>query len=232
METNYKERPILFSGEMVRAILDGRKHMTRRVIKPQFSKTWGQGVRNQDPDYFSVHVDIREPNGEWRWLRCPYGKKGDRLWVKETWAAIWPDLDPVPLRECNIEYRADSNAPYPGEWPADEARANPDAPKWRPSIYMPRWASRLTLEVTGVKVERVQDISDEDAMAEGVYEWYKQMQLPHEGWSYWSPVHGSGAANKFRQLWDSINGSRPGCAWQDNPFVWCVSFRRVGEGDQ
>lgn len=212
MTTPPKERPILFSAAMVKAILDGRKTQTRRVIKPQFSKTWGQGVRNQDPDYFSVHVDIREPNSEWRWLRCPYGKPGDRLWVKETWGAIWPDLDPVPLRECKIEYRADSPyASYPGGWPADEARGNPDAPKWQSPLFMPRLASRITLEIVSIRAERLFDISEEDARAEGV-SIEATRTLTHRG--------------AFAITWDSINAKR-GYTWESNPWIWAISFKVV-----
>lgn len=212
------ERPILFSSEMVRAILDGRKCQTRRVIKPQFSKTWGYGVRNQDPEYFSAHVDIKEPNGEWRWLRCPYGKRGDTLWVRETWAIFassydfeygWEGVGLVdigipktkPESKCyNVVYAAD------GYW-AEEGE------RWRPSIHMPRWASRITLEITNIRVERLFDISQEDAQAEGV-SIEDTRTLTHVG--------------AFAITWDKINKKR-GYGWEGgtNPWVWAITFRRL-----
>lgn len=185
-------KPIIFSGEMVRAILDGHKTQTRRVIKPQFNQTWGAGVRNQDPDYFSVHVDIKEPDGEWRWLRCPYGKAGDILWVRETWAhvdgAIWYAADGIDIPRN-------------------------DGVKLRPSIHMPRWASRITLEITNVRVERLFDISQEDAKAEGV-SIEATRTLTHVG--------------AFAITWDAINKKR-GYGWEGgtNPWLWVVEFRRA-----
>jgi hypothetical protein len=146
----------------------------------------------------------------------PYGKPGDLLWVRETWGAVWPADEPVPLRQCEIEYRADlppGCTDRPGEWPADEGNG-PEVPKWRPSIHMPRWASRITLRITDIRVERLQDITENDAKAEGC-----------------DPVvHPDGAVDcgtrktTFAKLWNHING--PG-AWDENPWVWVISFERV-----
>jgi len=231
-----KERPILFSGDMVRAILEGRKTQTRRVIKPQ-------PIPCEDGSF-----DWRGDNYEILPRRlCPYGREGDRLWVRETWAAIWPDVYDVPLEKCNIEYRADINALYPGNWPADEARGNPEAPKWRPSIFMPRWASRITLDVTSITVERIQDISEEDASAEGCnLEWYRDEAGSGEIWPCplcqgWQVYPALGAnlgvtendcdecntsRKMFKHLWNSINDKR-GYSWDSNPWVWVVEFRIV-----
>lgn len=185
------ERPILFSGPMVRALLDGRKTQTRRVVK------WRGGL-------------------DMLGLPCPYGEPGDRLWVRETWAPR--DSEAFLRHEVEADklfYRAD-----------DERHLLTDG-RWRPSIHMPRWASRITLEVASVRVERVQDITDADALAEGVTNYGDDSQFP-PGFSMstraarkWRP------RREFRDLWDSINGKRPGCAWSDNPWVWAVTFKVI-----
>lgn len=197
----FKERPILFSGPMVKAILEGRKTQTRRVIKPQpqnrgvLNTVWGFGVRNSDPDNFSAH--IRKPDGEDVWVRCPYGRPGDRLWVRETWGRYYP-FEPVKLA-----YRAD----------------NPEEhPKWKPSIHMPRWASRITLEITNIKVQRVQDISHDDAVAEGFSYVEPCAEYPHG--KTWGRLG-------FSQTWDKINLER-GYGWEANPWVWVVEFKKIG----
>lgn len=174
------ERPILFSGPMVRAILDGRKTMTRRIFKRRTGITGPE----LDPTF-----------------RCPYGSPGDRLWVRETWA--------VP--ETVTFYRA-----------TDYGLLPPGA-KWSPSIHMPRRASRLTLEVTDVRIERLHDISEEDARAEGVesiaFDWRNYMperEAPEQ-------FH-KNARESFFSLWESINGT---ASLASNPWVWVVSFRRL-----
>jgi hypothetical protein len=184
-----REKPILFSGPMVKAILEGRKTQTRRVIKPQ-------------PDYFEVMGQpISWDKGA---LNPPYGKIGDRLWVRETFANL-PYLHPLPHHK--ISYRADGEIQMFG------------SEKWKPSIFMPRWASRITLEVTGVRVERLQDISEEDAIAEGAPvedfygEWLVPDPMPQKP-SQW-----------YRDLWDKINAKK--CPWSSNPWVWVISFKRL-----
>jgi hypothetical protein len=173
-----KERPILFSGPMVRAILDGRKTQTRRVVKLR-NDSCGDPIMPNDP---------RMP--------CPFGGPGDRLWVKETHG---PSAG-------GMVYRADGGT------------ACPDGGKWRPSIFMPRWASRITLEVTGVRVERLQDISQADAMAEGVTQGvYRGLTGSIVATCEDQVVEG------YRELWQSING--PG-SWDANPWVWVVEFKR------
>ena len=187
-----KERPILFSGPMVRAILEGRKTMTRRVVKPGEMLTPAQVER--------------EVNGGTGAIRCPYGKPGDRLWVRET----------IELRTI-----LGNNFPSP-VYVADGSHVVVDGGKKAsnhafirrrvtPSIHMPRWASRITLEVTGVRVERLQDISEADAKAEG-------SPLAACG----APQDGSHKAG-FADIWASIHGT----AWDANPFVWVIEFRRV-----
>lgn len=201
-----KERPILFSGEMVKAILDGKKTQTRRAIT--------QVRELQSPDFptKSDWVYRRKKDGIWEDVsnerliekHCPYGVPGDRLWVRERHAFIWPGMDEVPIEECDIEYYADDPRPYPGGWEPDEARGNPDAAKWRPSIHMPRWASRITLEITDVRVERIKEICARDVIAEGC----------------------SAFEHEFIPLWNKINEKR-GFGWDVNPWVWVVEFNVV-----
>lgn len=216
-----KEWPIIFTGESVRAILDGRKTQTRRLVR--------FAVAPNDP---SSHSPWRCWQGgmgaipagrhEYEWqdgddlMRCPYGYPGDRLWVRETWGAVSKTGDMEPIEECNIEYRADlpeGCTDYPGQWPIEHGRGNDEAPKWRSSIHMPRWASRITLEVTAVRVERLQDISRTDALAEGMPE-----GAPNDLWKG-HPV------SMFCLLWQQINGKR--APWASNPWVWVIEFRRV-----
>lgn len=196
-----KERPILFSGPMVRAILDGRKTQTRRIVKPQPTGcepyrcerycpaiVRPDGELDAGPEVFGCYSD----DGEWG-VRCPYGGPGDRLWVRERWAAVkgfdWYRPRDIP-RNATITYAGHG----------DTACAN-GIGKWRPSIHMPRWASRITLDVEAVRVERLQDITDEDAAAEGVE--YRTV---------------------FAELWESINGRG---SWDLNPWVWVVEFNRT-----
>ena len=181
------EHPILFSGPMVRAILDGRKTQTRRVIK------W---KCNRGPDGYDTVGEskiIRVPWTERTLAKilvpeCPYGVPGDRLWVRETWGK---DLYAHLSGHVPILYKVGPPS------------IDPDYPvKWNPSIHMPRWASRLTLEVVEVRAQRLQDITEQDAIAEGV-----------------------SCVAEFRELWDSINAKR--APWDSNPWVWAVTFRRV-----
>lgn len=213
--TAVMHRPILFSGAMVHAILEGRKTQTRRVI------AFRDGVA--DP----MHHHVWQSRSGWQDgdtpIHCPYGAKGHRLWVRETWAVrslpsgLW------------VEYKADGdNIPLPGPdehdirdegGKVDLARYATPADHWRPSIHMPRWASRIELEVTGVRVERVQDISEADAQREG-WDWSNV-----DPYQTYDPVQQSKAREWFQGLWDSINGER-GYGWDANPWVWVVEFRR------
>lgn len=180
-----KERPILFSGPMVLAILDGRKTMTRRVVKPQPAKSCNVASETA--------CDLLARG-------CPYGAPGDRLWVRETFALMEQRMSP-PEMQGGVLFRA--------SW----TYLNTE-PIWRPSIFMPRWASRINLEITGVRVERLQDISEQDAISEGVtVTWYGDNGP--EDFDHIKP---------FTQLWSKINGQ---ASWDANPFVWVVEFRRV-----
>lgn len=198
-----KTRPILFSGEMVKAILEGRKTQTRRVVKDSFK--------------VNGFMDIKfDP------LKCPYGQPGDRLWVRETWRPLWDDIDaPGGLGDC-IQYRSDmvkikpSIHDYETGMMFDAMCVHSDAnPKWHPSIHMPLWASRITLEITGLRVERVQEISFSDVFAEGAAD-HRNCYPQEIGY-----VEGL-----YAELWDSINAKR-GYGWSVNPWVWVVEFKRV-----
>jgi len=214
------EKPIPFSAEMVRAILDGRKTQTRRVIKPQpqhgFLGNWSYFKSTRS--LFATETWMSEADMR-RWLprkHGPYGQSGDHLWVRETWATI-------PLYDC---MKPSQLVPKGTDlfWRADDSqtRYNKTSPgKWRSPIFMPRWASRITLRVTGVRVERVQEITEDDAKAEGAAMGYDGDYSPHQGFN-----HRGG----FMALWDSINAKR-GLSWDANPWVWVVEFERAEGGN-
>jgi hypothetical protein len=203
--TATREKPILFSSPMVKAILDGRKTQTRRIMKPQ-------------PEHFEQYP-------HWRWttpqLRKDglgpfaidsgdrpgiFGKyvPGETLWVRETWGPRTEQGKPVESRHY-VKYRADFIDDSP---PADGMDWHTYEDKWRPSIFMPRWASRITLELTDVHVERVQDITGDDCLLEGI----KPQGIGSD----------MAMVAAFRELWESINGKG---SWESNPWVWVVSFR-------
>lgn len=239
------ERPILFSGLLVQAILSGTKTQTRRVITKSTAQAMGADRKPvrvfsaldlsdahrtppprlpapQSPRLVATHGVSRS-----KYMVSSRIHAGDTLWVRETWA-VGEDLDHVPpshLRESErfpLWYRTADPAPE-----HDVGRG-----KWRPSIHMPRWASRISLEVTEVRVERVQDITEEDARAEGVErirEWDEDDMAvdPYgpDNHGYAPPL--SSYRRSFELLWDAINGKRPGCAWDANPWVFAISFRRI-----
>ncbi len=179
-----KERPILFSAPMVRAILEGRKTQTRRVLK--------QKAIDWLPTLSHTFVASKESTG-----LCPYGYQGDRLWVRETFC--WPEDYSIPI------YRTDGEEP-------------PSMECWKPSIFMPRAASRILLEITDVRVERLQDISEEDAKAEGVESWAESDKILERLLARSQP------SQIFKALWQSISGPE---SWNENPFVWVITFKRI-----
>lgn len=210
-----KDRPILFSGPMVRALLDGRKTMTRRVLKPQPS------TRTRFVGIYAPHLTaVFEPErpGADEAIRIPYSLR-DRLWVRES-------ITRFDKGTCDqhVWYRAGRNDPSysdtrflgstEGEWTLPDGPGG-GAPYNVPSIHMPRWASRLTLIVTDVRVERVQEISEEDARAEGCFIDRTSMRLGGDEWS--------SARDWFADLWDSLNASR-GLGWDANPWVAALTF--------
>lgn len=199
------ERPILFGAAMVRALRAGRKTQTRRMVKPQPSS----GVR-ASPLFRS-----RLEDGHGNELRFPYGQRGDRLWVREAYR-LCAEADAVKPRETNAAYRV---------WYEADAPHQPGAGKLRPGIFMPRWASRITLEIVDAGVGPLHSIDDRDAIAEGV-----ERVVVGEGWRRYHESSAMEAAGlipcetpraSYRSLWDSING--PG-SWEQNPWVWMVDF--------
>jgi hypothetical protein len=197
-----KERPILFSGEMIRALLAGTKTQTRRVMKPQPVEIAPGHLEWKDRRGLEAAAPIKDAG--W-WFDCPYGHINDRLWVRETWMVEHFPSDGSQL----IHYRAD-DTPAGSGWTA--------ARMWKPSIHMPRAYSRITLEITDVRVERLQDISVVDAEAEGVGSYTRARGVlsampPDPRW-------------RFVELWNAINGPR-GYGWETNPFVWVLEFKRV-----
>lgn len=223
-----KERPILMSAPMVRAILAGTKTQTRRVVKPQ---------PFDGPLELAVHLARR---GHYRWFdesaergwSCPYGQPGDRLWVRETFQALSAD-DVDVYRDnwwalCDYKTGKGYKVSYPATDGIKEFVTMDDdiSQACSPSIHMPRWASRITLEITGVRVERLQDISEADALAEGI----NRIAHGREGYFYHAtrtephPRNWCFPDGAYRELWEQING--PG-SWDANPWVWVVEFRRA-----
>lgn len=198
-----KSYPILFSGAMVRAILNGSKTQTRRVVNPQ---PWLEnGFIYWTGNTFTYDITKGE--------HCPYGRPGDRLWVKETWGVhkIYDSLSPRLVYSAMgadmaffVEYEA---TPRNEEWKG----------KWRPSIHMPRSASRINLEVVAVRVERIQEITGSDAFAEGVENGYANPSMGNR----WEAAQ----RMAFERLWDYINSDR--APWLSNPWVWVVEFKRI-----
>jgi len=256
-----KERPILFSGAMVRAILEGQKTQTRVVVAPSnchfgsapaefwkhadFSSAWRDGQKGEfrgdkyvvtgrgDGEYIHVPCHVKKEGecercSHWGWTgtshrlwpnfgaahtwvqesEADYTPPASRLWVRETW------------RETGSAQMADGSIPRSGTVAQVVYRANKcdhEGP-WRSSIHMPRWASRITLEILKVRVERVQDISEDDAYAEGVTDTWPLDNLP-----YLSGHGGRAVLNNYAHLWDKINAKR-GFGWDANPWVWVIDF--------
>lgn len=202
-----KERPILFSGPMVRAILSGQKTVTRRAMKHQPCRKPVM-VPNGGANFWSNPLYIQGAMMGSQNHSCPYGQPGDRLWVRETFA-IYGDR-----KMAAIHYRADH--PH---------HVGHKGMGYKPSIHMPRWASRILLEITDVRVERLQDISDEQAEAEGIEGCIPSCQGPYD-------EHGNPECDcmnltykqSFQALWESINGRK---SWDANPWVWVVEFKRI-----
>ncbi len=258
VRTNSKERGVLFNAEMVRAILDGRKTQTRRVIKPQpFDRSWSRhdhqiviesGRANRGDEIDGLIAYSKSSGGEWH-AKCPLGQPGDRLWVRETWGVVshafnddgfripWtPHRPSTRVHELpfgngyysgHVIYRADGGFIWSGDDDGDGERT-----AWHPSIHMPRKTSRIDLLITGVRVERLQDISEEDARAEGVTRIennygngpaYCDYLLPDLNDTAEWYAH---AKHSFQSLWRSTYGAD---SWQLNPWVWVIEFERLAK---
>ncbi len=246
-----KERPILFSAPMVRALLAGTKTQTRRVMK-RLPPAPSHGIiaRIIDWCHYGTGWNWKDEHGNCscRGVMCPYGLICDRLWVRETiaiesWTHEYGDTPPIPTDRPHkvIDHGEDWGKEW--RWPhyratdptpelsceRDGCRTCEDGepgPHWRPSIHMPRWASRILLEITDVRVQRLQDISEEDAFAEGL----ERMDPGKTGWNTatilldgWHQNDRTAVA-LYQRLWESINGDG---SWDANPLVWALTFKRV-----
>ncbi|MHB0017544.1 hypothetical protein ACYBHI_01415 [Klebsiella pneumoniae] len=224
-----KERGMIFNGEMVRAILDGRKTQTRRPIK------WKQTRFTE--------IGEREDGSKWPWSEdaehacdfwhpCPFGSVGDRIWVRETFQGPLFDYDlmdnyckdPTPFKKPEFcVYKADG-VPAPEFYDADDELHC----CWRPSIHMPRWASRILLEITNVRVERLNAISEEDVEAEGI-----DMEALYDSQDCYDCIADHNMTGRptvtgaFKYLWESIYGEE---SWKANSWVWVIEFKRVEGG--
>lgn len=229
------EHPILFSTPMVTAILDARKIQTRRVVDKLYP------ISNPNGNW----VYVGEENGGYVFkdsisstipLKCHYGRVGDRLWVRETWAELgyWSEgTEPHMLKdkkgeEHAIVYYQESAGDF--EWTDSDgspeyAKDGRERSHWKPSVSMPRWASRITLEITDIRVQRIQDITEEDAIAEGAQAGYilASPTIFHKGLPGYTETPKDYRMGYMR-LWDSINLKR-GYGWDNNPWVWVISFK-------
>lgn len=252
MTIQAKERPVLFSGPMVRAILEGRKTVTRRPVKPQPEVRMVEGS-------IPMLTFKNKRGGHWLYPNaraqiiadCPHGLPGDRLWVRETWLedpeddGTWAYTQYMgckgsPISDIPKRFQKPEHCIFRASWDGSALR-------WRPSIHMPRWASRILLEVTDVRVERLQDISDAQAKAEGmVYTDFGMQERPGKasidggktfhplkpqqapGWHAGDAKHPDQCLDRarwaFANIWEKINGEN---SWDANPWVWVVEFKRV-----
>jgi len=233
MTIKIKTRPIIFSAEMVNAVLDGRKTQTRKLIKcskeimqddsytflkaspqsPQLERGLPPSARNM----FNFVFGSKKGNGHFK-IKCPFGKIGDRLWVRETWQIHEFELEHGGKEFPNILYKSTGSTRLLIDkcvW-----KFVKDKPSWRSPVTMPRWASRITLEITNIQVERLQDISEEDCLKEGIIRLDSRL-------GFIDPRKTEGSVlpsvqEAFQQLWHSTKGK-----WDQNPWVWVISFRRV-----
>ena len=237
-----KERPILFSAPMVRAILEGRKTVTRRALNAQALKNIDYGVQLGECHELPTEGPLHPNSVDYYNDSCPFGQPGDRLWVRETWQDVHPvqvidrysqlgraGIPGPPGVTYQTIYRADGEYPkvhYTHEHPYRCIEPDPSHgflgaadsgwTGWTPSIHMPRWASRILLEITDVRVERLQDISRADIRAEGL------LCPPELASDDVSPNYRDWYPAAWRELWESTGGD-----WNANPWVWVVEFKRV-----
>jgi len=210
-----RERPIIFNADMVRAVLDGRKTQTRRIIKLDHER----GMQN--PVVRGKGGAVSYVGCRLAATLCPLGAVGDRLWVREAFRVHSRATDVATL-----VYKASEQQSWTQQThrvPIEKCIKPAVVDKWTPSIHMPRWASRITLEITGVRVERLQDISEHDSVAEGVPP--AGDLLPDYPDTYLTPKGDFATAKvAFQRLWASIYGAD---SWQANPWVWVIEFKRV-----
>ncbi len=224
-----KERPILFNADMVGAVLDGRKTQTRRIIQSPAKNMQASGhkvieYREPGDKWYGEHVfSMRNQSGTWCDYtkeqfpaKCPFGAVGDRLWVRETFRVHSRATDVATL-----VYKASEQQSWTQQThrvPIEKCNKPAVVDTWTPSIHMPRWASRITLEITGVRVERLNSMTEKDALAEGCLGGHDSIP----GYQYSATPH-----EHFHHVWQSIYGAD---SWQANPWVWVIEFKRV-EGE-
>ncbi|MGN9648178.1 hypothetical protein [Klebsiella michiganensis] len=236
-----KERGMIFNGEMVRAILDGRKTQTRRIMAPQPADDIERGIF-PNPEAIGWKSSLRHKHGSTTAHFCPYGKPGDRIWVRETWGVVSHELDEdgriqpwTPDRPATaIHEMPFGNGYYSGHaiyaadgdftWGDDDGYEDGRS-CWKPSIHMPKAASRILLEITDVRVERLNAISEEDARAEGIIDGGCLNCGEPEPCGCANPD--PDATDAFAYLWQSIYGQEN---WNANPWVWVIEFKRVEGG--
>jgi hypothetical protein len=255
--TATKERRKGFRCLSVRAILEGHKTQFREVVKLPDLQSWQLTSGAKDWHFIECSHSVENCNdfiagfsdkrGTIEIVKCPYGKPADpdfdrpadRLWVRETHRYWFPDWTDPPAHPCRCRYKADNSlVELAVEWEEGLQFSTPEDVgldvepiKWRPSIFMPRWASRITLEITAVRVERLQSISEADARAEGV-RLSQRAVSPSKAQNFWwdylrSEPSCPWARESFGTLWESINGPDGPGSWDANPWVWVVEFRRV-----
>ncbi len=253
-----KERPILFSTELVKEILAGRKTMTRRIMNPQPSEEFAPSkCQIYEPARYDKNGDMYQGspifgcydiNGEDEGYKSKYGQIGDFLWVREAWADVTDAFDEADEIR-NVAFRADNSVwDCYGQMVYLEQLGDSgiEVKKWKPSIHLPKFASRLTLEIKDIRVERIQDISEKDAIAEGVSPLFTQAEINAKG-RYWKELdlnpmpwknylwntkkdNGSQfsscktAKESFKTLWFQINGEK---SWIENPWVWVIEFQKI-----
>lgn len=227
-----RERPILFSSPMIRALLDGSKTQTRRIVKLPHANSLGQWeptvIGGERGGRTAAGASIPSQGAIWHartgdCLASPYGQPSDHLWVRETFCQF-----PADAKDGNGAQTYYKAAQHDDQMREVERVMASNGVRWKPSIHMPRAASRILLEIVSVRVERLQDISEADAIAEGIEAmpcavpdtrmWRNYM--PSNGWTPSVAI----PQNSFRSLWESINGEE---GWMANPWVWCISFKRV-----
>ncbi len=229
-ENIMKERPIIMGADSVMAILGGRKTQTRRVVKPQpIHMPEGAYIDpyNHNYEHFTAWTlddkmllncggNIKN-TAHWK---CPYGVIGDRLWVRESWASLGFHEDNVPIHVLKDNDGIEHDVVYSAECPDFEwldengsceyNKNGTQASHWKSPMFMPRWASRITLEITAIRVERLQDITEDDAIKEGFHNYGTEVDT----------------LDAFCEAWQSLNAKR-GYPWESNPWVWVVSFKVV-----
>lgn len=216
-----------FSEPMIKAWMDGRKTVTRRLMNPQpLERSEYGGMNMYGQAIFYPPDDLEDTDDSC--LRKPKYFPGETVYIKETWAQIWnqdgcikPEWERClcPCEGCHIEYKADTGAKYPGDWP-DDSTGDPSCPKWKSPRFMPEWAARSHASIVSVKPERIQEISYQDALNEGIDVWIKTLKDPS------SELREQRLSIKqlaFSRLWDSLH---PG-SWDRNDWVWRIELEKL-----